>query len=62
MNTVIESASQRNPRPGGRAGGEIANETIESPSEGSLWRAYLTSVLNKPIREEEVRDEIQTAA
>ena len=42
---------------------EITSDIVESPAGGALWRAYLTSVLNKPIiREEETRNEIQTAA
>jgi hypothetical protein len=42
---------------------KIASAIIDGPSGGALWRAYLTSVLNKPIiREEEIRNEIQTAA
>ena len=48
-------------------GGEAGSEIIESPSGGALWRAYLTSVLSKPIIkepiiEEEAGDEVQTAA
>jgi hypothetical protein len=63
MNTLTSIA---HPAPSGaapRAGRDIAIQIAESPSDGALWRAYMTSVLSKPIfREEEVRNEIQTAA
>jgi hypothetical protein len=63
MDAAINSPSDPASPPERRVDPETISDSIESPSGGALWRAYLTSVLSKPIiREEEVRDEVQTAA
>ena len=62
MDSGIDSPTEP-ASPTGADTGEATAQIIESPSGGALWRAYLTSVLNKPIiREEEIHNEIQTVA
>jgi hypothetical protein len=63
MDAAINFPSGPASSPERRVKPETTGDIIENPTGGALWRAYLTSVLNKPIiGEEEERDEVQTAA